>query len=474
MQIPNYLKTTSFRLSSIYALLFISSTALMFLILYWTTINTMKDRIRISIEQQFEQIAELSSDHTVQSLNQAITLHIKPLVSGNLFFKLENSKGQKIAGNLPASLHFTGWRVFSVHEWLTNPSEEDKWLLQEPDSHKLLALQKKLDSGWTLTVGEDLFWLNEVEEQWFGAFIWSVGIVILIALFGGILMSRGVLHRIDNINQSIKTIINGKLETRLPRSKNQDELDLLSANVNAMLDRINILMEDLQQVTNNIAHDLRTPLNRVRQRLESAITESNTLEECQQQVGESLIDIDHSLSIFSALLSIAQIESGTPKARFVPVDLSNLLMQLEMTYSPVAEDMGKMLKFKLDKHVTINGDRSLLAQLFVNLIENALRHTPDRSQIQIILDKKQGKIIISDNGKGIPKEARNKIFERFYRMDSSRSTEGHGMGLAMVEAIASLHEFSILVEDNQPGLKISLEFTPLTRQETPPDQRDLT
>ena len=220
------------------------------------------------------------------------------------------------------------------------------------------------------------------------------------------------------------------------------------------------LMEGLKQVSNDIAHDLRTPLSRLKQRLEEVRSEANSIEEYKEAVDQAIQDADIALSTFGALLRIAQIESGTRRANFSDVDLSSLLANLATTYSAVAEDMGKTLVSSIEPNIHVRGDRELLTQLFVNLIENALRHTPSGATVSISLALREGGPIaeVSDTGPGIPESERANVFKRFYRLDRSRSTPGAGLGLALVAAVAELHTARIELLDNEPGLKVAVNF----------------
>jgi signal transduction histidine kinase len=227
-----------------------------------------------------------------------------------------------------------------------------------------------------------------------------------------------------------------------------------------MLDRLHGLMEGLKQVSNDIAHDLRTPLSRLKQRLEAVRSEANSVEEYREAVDQAVQDADMALSTFGALLRIAQIESGKRRANFSDLDLSELLASLVSTYSAVAEDMGKALVSSIESNIWVRGDHELLTQLFVNLIENGLRHTPSGATVSLSLARRDGRPIaeVADTGPGIPESERTNVFKRFYRLERSRSTPGAGLGLALVAAVADLHSARIELLDNKPGLKVVLQF----------------
>jgi signal transduction histidine kinase len=225
---------------------------------------------------------------------------------------------------------------------------------------------------------------------------------------------------------------------------------------------VQALMESLRHVSNDIAHDLRTPLGRLRQRLEDARLRARSLEDYETAVDRAIADTDAILATFSALLRIAQIESGTRKASFSAVDLSGVFRSIADAYGAVAEDRGQILTAAVTPGVDVRGDRELLMQMLANLVENAIRHTPEGARIGIGLERgADGPVgIVSDTGPGIPPEARDKVFQRFYRLDRSRSTAGNGLGLSLVAAVAETHGIAITLADNQPGLEVRLRFPP--------------
>jgi len=254
----------------------------------------------------------------------------------------------------------------------------------------------------------------------------------------------------------------GDLSRRVPTRGSGDDFDQLSASLNEMLDRIQTLMEGLRQVSNDIAHDLRTPLTRLRQRLEAARLKARTVDDYAGAVDSTLADTDQILRTFGAMLRIAQIEAGTARSRFTTVDLSGVLRAIVDLYAAFAEDQQQALTGKIADGVSVHGDRELLTQMLVNLVENALRHSPAGTLVQVGLERQANAVLcsIADNGPGIPKEEYDKVFRRFYRLDASRATPGSGLGLSLVAAIAELHGVAISLGDNQPGLRVELRFKP--------------
>jgi signal transduction histidine kinase len=254
----------------------------------------------------------------------------------------------------------------------------------------------------------------------------------------------------------------GDLSRRLPRGRRRDEFDGLAVELNAMLERIETLMEDVRQVTNDIAHDLRTPLARLRHGLEDARRKAGSVQDYERAVDAAVEETDRILETFTALLRIAQIEAGTRRAGFAEVDLSGLLSGLAETYAVVAEDRGQALTSTIEPGVRAVGDRDLLGQMVANLIENALTHTPPRSRIAVTLAAgADGPVAtVADDGPGIPADMRQQVLKPFVRLEGSRTAPGNGLGLASVAAIARLHGIALGLSDNGPGLRATLPFVP--------------
>jgi signal transduction histidine kinase len=309
-------------------------------------------------------------------------------------------------------------------------------------------------------VGEETDRIGEVEEAIVRAFGWAFGVTVVLGAMGGGVLSLGFLRRVDAINRTSRAIIEGRLAERVRTRGTGDELDRLALNLNEMLDRVQALMESLRQVSSDIAHDLRTPLSHLRQRLEGARSKARRIEDYETVVDQAISDTDAILATFAALLRIAQIEAGTRKAAFSTVDLSRIFQSITDAYGAVAEDRGQRLAVAIEPGLSVRGDRELLTQMLANLVENAIRHTPEGTRIQLALEQSPtGPVgIIADDGPGIPAEARDKVFRRFFRLERSRSTAGSGLGLSLVAAVADIHVIAITLADNEPGLKAVLDF----------------
>jgi len=266
------------------------------------------------------------------------------------------------------------------------------------------------------------------------------------------------MRRIEAIHQTSREIMDGDLSRRMPVAGSGDDFDRLAENLNRMLERIESLMVVVQQISNNIAHDLRTPLTHLRTRLEQA--RNGNAGDMQAQIDEAIADTEALLATFNALLRIARIESGSSPIVFATLDLSSLVRDVAELYEPVAAQNQQQLVIKEHDPVTAQGDRHLLFQALANLVENAIRHTPEGTLITLgaSVSASGPQLQVADNGPGIPAQLHEKVFQRFFRTDASRSTPGSGLGLSLVRAVADTHHAHIELADNQPGLKVTLVF----------------
>ena len=324
---------------------------------------------------------------------------------------------------------------------------------------KLTGFGLTLSDGSFLLVAQDAARLTDMQHAIVRAFAWAGGLTLLLAIAGGAVLANSFLRRIDAITRTNRAIMEGDLSARIPVRGTYDEIDQLIASLNAMLGRIQQLMDGLRQVSSDIAHDLRTPLGRLRQHLEDARDRAKTTADYDAATDAAIAEADELLETFSALLRIAQVEAGAQKSAFAELDLSALARSIGEAYQPAAEDSGHALDIKIEDGIAFTGDRQLLAQMISNLVENALRHTPAGSTVALAVHKTAGSftIEVADNGPGIPEAERGKVFDRFYRLDRSRSTAGSGLGLALVKAIAGLHGLTIELGDRNPGLGVVVQ-----------------
>lgn len=452
-------RTTGFRLAALYAGLFGLSVLILSGVIYWITTDALRQQLATNIQGE---VATLVEDHRSGGLSHAAEAIERRLASGlhpEVFYLLLDPAGRKVAGNLPRLSPRGGWQELPA-EW-----EHDEGFDNDPedeDDDRLLAFGAMLADGSFILVGEETHRIGKVEEAIVSAFGWAFGVTVVLGAMGGGILSLGFLRRVDAINRTSLAIINGRLTDRVPTRGTGDELDRLALNLNEMLDRLQALMDSLRQVSGDIAHDLRTPLSHLRQRLEGVRLKARRIEEYETAVDQAIADTDAILKTFAALLRITQIEAGTRKAAYADVDLSRVFQSVADSYGAVAEDREQTLAAMIAPDIRVRGDRELLTQMLVNLVENAIRHTPKGTRIKLALEHgPTGPVgIVADNGPGIPAEARDKVFRRFFRLERSRSTAGSGLGLSLVAAVADIHGIEITLADNEPGLKAVLDFPP--------------
>jgi signal transduction histidine kinase len=308
-------------------------------------------------------------------------------------------------------------------------------------------------------VGDDIERIGALDGVLLRGFAFTLLGVVLIGTVAGFALGRDVQRRFGAISGVAEAIIDGDLARRVPVRGSNDEIDRLAATINRMLDRIADLMESLRQVSNDVAHDMRTPLTRLRQRLEAASADPARREEAVEM---ALVDLDAALETFAGLLRIAEIEGGARRAAFRTIDLMGPARLVVESFAPSAEDSGRRLTLAGDGPVTVEGDAELLTQLIVNLVENGLRHTPVGAHVRVVVAGGDGdpRLSVIDDGPGVPGAERARLFDRFYRLERSRSTPGSGLGLALVSAIAKLHGAQVALYDAAPGLEARATFPP--------------
>jgi signal transduction histidine kinase len=311
--------------------------------------------------------------------------------------------------------------------------------------------------GEFLFVGRDTFALNEMRETLTQAFLSVIGATLLLAVGGGLLMTMGSLRRVEEIGRSAQEIVATDLNRRVALRGTGDEFDRLAMSLNAMLDRIQSLMEGLNQVSSDIAHDLRTPLTRLRQRLELTQRGETSVGSLRLSLEVAMRDVDGILETFSALLRIAQIEACFQEIEFTSVNLSALIQELVEFYSPFAEEHEHKLYGSVEPELRVKGDAELLTQALCNLIENAIRHSrPGAVQIGAGRRARAVLVDVADPGPGIPPEFRDKVFQRFFRLERSRTTPGTGLGLSLVAAVAKVHVAKVEFADDGEQFSVQI------------------
>jgi signal transduction histidine kinase len=324
-----------------------------------------------------------------------------------------------------------------------------------------------LPGGYHLVVGRDINRYNSLESYFFYGLTGAAAIVLLVGVLGGFMIRRTLLSKVSTMRQTALAIVEGDLSRRLPAQGGDDELELLALTVNRMLDQIEHLIHGVRNVSNAIAHDLRTPLTELRFRLEELSVGRPSLEITFAEIDGAVADVDRVIQIFNALLRLAEIDTGARRSGFVSVDMCNVANDIVEFYRPVAELKGINLRFQCAGKMALAGDPFLLAQAVGNLIDNALKYAQENGSIQVEVVRGGRGVIdltVADDGPGIPDEEKSKVSKRFYRGDASRGTPGVGLGLSLVNAVAELHGGALILRDNAPGLRATLRLFPTAKQ----------
>jgi signal transduction histidine kinase len=371
---------------------------------------------------------------------------------GSFLYLLTDASGHRLIGTVPSAAAHPGWGSVRMQEHAPTPSDPEY-------PEKLVTLGTRLGDGSLLVVATDGYDISRLGDHLVSfTLTWAI-VITLLALIGGWIAGRAFLSRLAAVNAAVERIMAGRLDQRLPAIGLAPELNELSRNLNRMLDRIDGLMQGLRQVTTDVAHDLRTPLTRLRTMLEAA-RDADESGEKNAEIDAGIAQADHLLTVFRAILRLAQIEGGERRARFESVDLGKLLATLVETYEPVASDAKHTLVAPQDLHPSIKGDAELLAQLFANLIENAIIHTPPGTRVAIELQQTADLITVAvvDDGPGVPQAEHVNLARRFYQVDPSRGSGSAGLGLSIASAITTLHDARLTIGDEAPGLRVAVIF----------------
>lgn len=446
-------RSTSLRLAAFYTAAFALSVVVLGTITLLTTRATLKEEFDARIRTEAAALAQEFRTEGLSGVVQAV--RERERTPGALDYGLDAPDGTPLAGRLAGSHAPPAWS-----------------LLRIPTAHgpeSIRVLTTTLPGGYALRIGDDDARNDALEQTVLAGFGWAFAGVVVLGILGGLGLSYGVHRRLNAMSATAEAIINGDFSRRIPVRGSDDDLDRLAATFNRMLDRIILLMESLRQVSSDVAHDLRTPLTRLRQRLEAGRA-AKSAPERTAAISGALEEVDAILDTFSALLRIAQIEGGARRAAFRPVDLTSLAQAVVADFAPSAEDAGQMLTLAAGAPLAVEGDPELLTQMLVNLVENALRHAGGRAKVTVRVEAESQAAVVAviDDGPGVPADERERIFDRFYRLEHSRSTPGSGLGLALVAAVARLHGAVVTLADAAPGLHVRVAFAAPARSGTLP------
>ncbi len=446
-------RSATFRLALLYMGLFGGSVLVLLGFIHWSTAGYMARQTDATIEAEIAGLAERYRSQGLAGLTALIADRVSRDRAGLSVYLLADAKLTPLVGNLDgwpaADPEPGGWLDFSLGRSSRGTT-----------THPARARSFVLRGNFHLLVGRDVHDLEEVQHLIVGTLAWGLAITLVLALAGGAMLSRSMARRIEAINETSREIMSGDLDRRIRGHGSGDDFDQLVDNLNTMLDRIQVLMAGVREVSDNIAHDLRTPLTRLRNDLELVRNLEAGPEELRTRVEHAVGEADGLLGTFNALLRIARIESGARRAAFSQVDLQALAADVAELYDPLAEQRDQTLSLALAAVPQVRGDRDLLFQACANLLDNAIKYTPQGGAIELGLaaEARGPCLSVADDGPGVPPELRNKVLQRFYRLETSRSTPGNGLGLSLVSAVARLHGAELRLQDNAPGLRVALCF----------------
>jgi signal transduction histidine kinase len=470
-------RTTAFRLTAVYLALFIGFATLVLGYTAWHARRLIEAQITEQIAAEVAVLGEQYRQGGERRLMQVLERRTRRI--GTSLYLLVDQKGDSVTGNVllraPTLEQSPGW-MEAPFNW---PDENE----EKARDGKFRVFE--LPSGLRLFVGRDLSERDRLADVFGRARRFSILMALLIGAVSAFFVTRRVLSRVDGIAAASQRIMAGNLSERLPSAGSGDEFDRLAAHLNAMLDRMNVLMAGLRELSDNVAHDLRTPLTRLRNAAEDSLRNATSQEESRAGLERAIEESDKLIRVFDALLMIARAETGNLQASLEPVALDTLLPDLSDLYGPAAEEAGMPLGVSLEPGLSVRASRELLSRALANLIENALKYAqPEGAGTIVLAARRAGELIeisVADRGPGIPVEAREKVLERFVRLDKSRNAPGFGLGLSLVNAVARLMGGSLRLEDNAPGLRVVLSLPGMAastlmhpiaseadRRETPP------
>jgi signal transduction histidine kinase len=435
-----------FRYALIYTALFCATSLAILGFLYWSTFALDQGRVDAEISAEAALLQEKFSRKGVAEIKTILARRSSDRPGASTIYMLATQRLEWVAGNL---------QVWPDGE----PAGQE--MVEFPlgeTSERARGRTVELPDGLRLLVGRNLGEGAKFRDLILQAMLGAFGLTFVLGIAGGLLVGRRVSSRLEEINQNSAAILAGDFTRRMPVGSGGDEFDDLSENLNRMLDRIEGLVEGMRSVSDEIAHDLRSPISRLKSRIEVALLTEDDTDAYRSVLQETVVEADRILSIFNALLAITLAESGAERERFQDVDLDDMAADVVDTYEPLASETGLALERESSGQALVRGEPHLLAQALANLLDNAIKYVPAGGRIMIRLERTEEaqSLVVEDNGPGMPEDFRDRAFERFSRADSSRTEPGSGLGLSLVRAVAHLHGGEVLLEDAGPGLRASL------------------
>ncbi len=454
MILGRLLRTATFRLTLAYLGVFGISALALLAFVYESAVGFMERQTRETIAAEITGLEEQFRQRGIRGLTEVIRRRAEAARDRASLYLLIDADGRWIAGNLD--------------RWPQGEENEDGTIRftferrgrdGEITRREALARRFLVAGRWRLLVGRDVSDRIGVQHMLANAIMLGGGLILVIGVLGGFALSRWTLARLEGINRATERIMAGDLSRRIRTEGSDDEFDELARNLNAMLDRIEELVRAMREVTDNVAHDLRTPLTRLHARIELALMGELDVAKAREVLEEAMRDIEGLIATFDALLAIARAESGTLEAELEPVDLAAVAADVAELYEPLAEERDIRLVQSLESPACVLGHRQLLAQAVANLVDNAVKYTPEGGRVELRVRRGPPPVVeVVDNGPGIPPDQRERARKRFVRLDPDRSTPGNGLGLSLVEAVAHLHGAELELDDAAPGLVARIRF----------------
>jgi signal transduction histidine kinase len=442
------------RLTLIYAAFFCISIISILTFVYFATVREIESQIKHRITVQMNQAQAVYAMHGIEELKKQTAEFMEEDDESLFIYLLVGKDGKTLIGNMeswpgPEDVEYTeNWLIFTI---------ESK---NEVSGVPVLATYKTFAGGYKLLIGYSLKGPERTRKIMLDVVSASIVLAFIITAFGGAVFSGVIRRRLEKINQICAQVIAGNLDVKVPVTGSGDEFDHLASNVNAMLLRIADLIKGLKQASDNIAHDLRTPLNRHRIRLEGIINHPVPMSEARETIKAGMEEVDMIVETLNSILRISQAQAGVTSGHYVTFDLSLVVTDVIEFYEELAEQKHMRIERDIPEGIMAYGDKPLITQAIANLIDNAIKYTPQDGHIAVTLAKQEEFVecIVADNGLGIPPELYEKVKERFFRMEESRTSAGTGLGLSLVDAVAKLHRGELVFEDNHPGLKATFRF----------------
>lgn len=441
------LRSAGFRFGAVYGLLLAFSATALALFLWWATAGLLDRQTEAAINADAQSLAERWADGGLPGLVVTIEDRLAQNIDDDAIYLLADPHMKRIAGNL------TGWPA-----GVTASGPLYELPILRAGIKSLANVQRyELPGGFHLLIGRDVQVRSQLRKMLTDALLWAVGVVLLLATIGALVIRNLFRRTLANISATSVAIASGDFAQRVKLSGRGDEFDQIAEVINDMLDRIGRLMDGVRQVSNAIAHDLRTPITRARTRLEDAALHAETADDLRAAIERATQDLDGIVGVFQALLRIAEIEAGSRRSSFARFDLVPLLAEVADLYGALAEERGISLRLETPAALPAYGDKAMIQQAIANLVDNAVKFSPDGGVVQLTASASAMVFVsVADQGPGIPLDERDRATDRFYRGETARSTPGSGLGLSLVLAVAQLHGGNLRLEDNRPGLRAIL------------------